>query len=59
MVPEAITANALVAAVEFIDGAQREFKADGKGFLSWKGQAFASPVLESAFLELMQLPVVD
>ena len=54
-----ITEQALVAAVEFIDGAQRDFKADGKGLMSWRGQAFSSPVLESAFLELMEIPVVD
>lgn len=54
-----VRAQALVASVEFIDGAQAEFKADGQGLLIWKGRAFASPELESAFLELMELPVVD
>ena len=54
-----ITEKALVAAVNFIDGAQQSFKADGQGLMSWKGQVFSSPTLESAFLELMELPVVD
>ena len=57
--PAEITEEALVAAVQFIDGARQDFRADGKGIMTWKGQSFSSPTLEAAFLELMELPVVD
>ena len=54
-----IQAKALVATVEFIDGVRLDIRADGQGLMSLKGHVFASEVLESAFLELMELPVVD